>query len=476
MNWCVGVVWCPSIVISRTISGRAWGPSVLSISAARVVIFHPSRDVAAVEGFSGLIEGLARLGWPAVVVRDLQAAMELIRQSPVQAVLMDARTDPAAAAQAALALKAALAPRHLPIMGLGAAIQGVAVLDAFDLALGSDLHPAQAAMRLDSMARSAVAEEELALRSETFANRLHTPLRPAISMEPIQILTVGEPAPKFLALNHDLRELGAEVTGAFTAYTAFDYLHERAFDAVVLWSGDTHAEALSIAGGMRRNTRLFHIPTILSMRPGAEIQVAEAYHRGLSDVVNAHAPAQELASRVFAMARRYRHESSIRDALDLTRFGGLMESATGLFTRDLFASHLGRLEQAAQVRRRPLTLAVMRVADRPDVLRARAHGWLDRAIPQIGSMIGRLVRAEDTAARLASDVFALALPAATAAAGRVTAERIAAVIACTAFEADDDNAPFTVDFDIGVAQVEHGESAASALERAAMGALSRAVS
>lgn len=101
---------------------------------------------------------------------------------------------------------------------------------------------------------------------------------------------------------------------------------------------------------------------------------------------------------------------------------------------------------------------------------------MDRAVPQIGSMIGRLVRAEDTAARLASDVFALALPAATAAAGRITAERIAAVIACTAFEADEETPPFAVDFDIGVAQLEPGESAAHALERAAHGALSRAAS
>ena len=38
---------------------------------------------------------------------------------------------------------------------------------------------------------------------------------------------------------------------------------------------------------------------------------------------------------------------------------------------------------------------------KPEVTQARVGGWLDRAIPQIGSMIGRLVRVEDTAARLA---------------------------------------------------------------------------
>ncbi|MEI2559109.1 hypothetical protein, partial [Acinetobacter pittii] len=89
---------------------------------------------------------------------------------------------------------------------------------------------------------------------------------------PLKVLTVGEPAPKFLALAHALRDLGAEAIGAFTAYTAFDYLHDQEFDAVVLWAGETHAEALSIAGGMRRNTRLYHIPTVLYLREGAEVE------------------------------------------------------------------------------------------------------------------------------------------------------------------------------------------------------------
>ena len=119
------------------------------------------------------------------------------------------------------------------------------------------------------------------------------------------------------------------------------------------------------------------------------------------------------------------------------------------------------------IRNRPMSVCVLRVADRPEVHAARAGGWLDRAIPQIGSMIGRLVRAEDTAARLGPEVFALALPATPQGAGRAAAERIAAVIACTAFESGDGKTPFTVDFDIGVAQIEPGENAAVALERAA---------
>jgi two-component system cell cycle response regulator PopA len=140
---------------------------------------------------------------------------------------------------------------------------------------------------------------------------------------------------------------------------------------------------------------------------------------------------------------------------------------TGLFTRDLFAAHLGRLAKSAQARARPLSICVLRISDTAELARARAGGWIDRATPQIGSMIGRLVRTEDTAARLAPEVFALALPSTPAVSARASAERISAVIACTAFESGDGNPPFVVDFDIGVAQVEPGERPGRALERAA---------
>jgi two-component system cell cycle response regulator PopA len=64
-------------------------------------------------------------------------------------------------------------------------------------------------------------------------------------------------------------------------------------------------------------------------------------------------------------------------------------------------------------------------------------------------------------------VFALALPATGQAAARAAGERIAAVIGCTAFDAGEKRTPFVVEFDIGVAEVEMGENAARALERAA---------
>jgi two-component system cell cycle response regulator PopA len=81
-------------------------------------------------------------------------------------------------------------------------------------------------------------------------------------------------------------------------------------------------------------------------------------------------------------------------------------------------------------------------------------------------MVSRLIRTEDTAARLSPEVFALALPATRGPQGRIAADRIAAVISCTAFDAGADRSPFVVEFEVGTAEMQPDESPAEVLTRA----------
>jgi two-component system cell cycle response regulator PopA len=423
-----------------------------------------------------LADGLDRLGWRTITARGAYAAVACLADLQIEAAIVDlASGDAEEALGLAKRLKAACAPRRLPVVAIGQPDPSLAT-HGFDLTLAPPVHPAQAAMRLETLVRLAVAEEEFELRQETFADRGRSLELPEPDVTPYRVLAIGEPAPQFLALSNMLMENGADVVGAFTAYTAFDYLHERVFDAVVLWAGENPQEALSIAAGLRRNTRLYHTPALLYMQRESHLTMSEAYHRGVSDVASPETPEAETAKRVVELARSYRKGVAVRQSLEKARSSGLMDAATGLFTRDLFAAHLARLAQASRVRNRPLTVCMLKVADKPEVTEARAGGWLDRAIPQIGSMIGRLVRVEDTAARLAPEVFALALPATPLAAGKAAADRIAAVIGCTAFEAGDGKPPFVVEFDIGAAEVGSPETVGAALEEAALEAQGRKAS
>lgn len=428
--------------------------------SARVLIIARDDAVA-----GPLSEGLDRLGWRTVTARGPNAAAHALADLQIEAVIVDLASITDEPANLSKKLKQLVAPRQLPVVAVGE--PDASLKTAFDLILTAPLHPAQAVLRLESLVRMAVAEEEFELRAETFAERGRRLEAPASPGGPYRVLAIGEPAPQFLGLSNTLSQAGAEVVGAFTAYTAFDYLHERAFDAVVLWAAENQSEALAIAAGMRRNTRLYHIPTMLYLAEDSYVGVTEAFHRGVTDVASPQAPEAETAARVMELARAYRRQTVIRLALEKARSSGLMDVTTGLFTRDLFASHLARLAGAAKARNRPLSVCVLKINDTSEVARARAGGWLDRAAPQIGSMVGRLIRVEDTAARLGPEIFALALPATLPHAARSAAERIAAVIGCTAFDAGEGVQPFVVSFDIGISAVEAGENPALALERAA---------
>ena len=183
-----------------------------------------------------LAEGLDRLGWRTVTARTEAAACVALADLQIQAAIIDLSALDDKPEGMAERLRAACAPRCLPIMAMGApdpfhADRG------FDLTLAAPLHPAQAAMRLETLVRTAVAEEEFEVRVETFSERGHVLDAPVTDPTAYRVLMIGEPAPQFLALSNALTCNGAEVVGAFTAFTAFDYLHERPFDAVVLWAG-----------------------------------------------------------------------------------------------------------------------------------------------------------------------------------------------------------------------------------------------
>ena len=414
------------------------------------------------DSIGALCAGLDALGWRTLTARSHAAAAVAMSDFAFEAAIIDA-AHPDSAGLARDLRKAGGARRLAIVLINGGSDQEEA--DA-DLVMSGVPHPSQLALRVEQLVRAAIAEEEFELRRTTLAQHGAILNQEASDGSPLRILVAGGADPRFLALSNALTAAGAEVVAAPTPYTAFDYLHEAAFDGAVLWGAPDPAPALSIASGMRRNTRLYHIPLTLYLRDAGDLNLTELFNRGFADVAAPDTGEPETAARVISLARSHRRLISIRKALESARGSSLMDPSTGLFTRELFAAHLARLAEAARLRRRPLSVCVLRVSASTDLAHARVGGWLDRAMPQIGAMVSRLVRVEDTAGRLAPEVFALALPATSGGAARLTAERIGAVVACTAFDAGPDRSPFVVEFDIGAAEVGPGENPAGVLERA----------
>ncbi len=64
----------------------------------------------------------------------------------------------------------------------------------------------------------------------------------------------------------------------------------------------------------------------------------------------------------------------------------------------------------AKARAPPWPIGGGRTSRRASIQGPPRAAWLDRALPQIGAVVSRLVRTEDTAARLSAGVFGLACP------------------------------------------------------------------
>jgi two-component system cell cycle response regulator PopA len=415
-----------------------------------------------------LADDMDRLGLRTLCATDEDAACAALSDLPIEAVLVD---EASFACEGALAdrLRAGAVPRRIAVAMMRRDDRHLVPL-GWDMVFTRESHPQQILLSIEHLVRGCVCEEEYDTRCQTFAADMPDLEAQMASQQSLSLLSVGQPDPEFLAINHILKAEGVDVVAALSSYGAFDYLHDRNFDAVVLWGGEQPSEALAIASGMRRNTRLYHTPVLLRLNRLVEIDVGDAYLRGVNDIANPSASVTEIAHRLIRLARGYRRQTTIRKTLDSMRHRPEMDKATGLFGRDLFAGHLARLSQACRERQRTLSLCVLRIADTPEIARARLKGALDRAAPQIGSMIARLVRSEDSAGRLSNDVFAIALPATSLSQARNVGERISAVISCTAFDSGQGKPPFVVEFTIGAAELLPGEAAGAALMRASRAA------
>jgi len=437
---------------------RVQGPSVLTFPPRLLLL---SRDEAWAQA---LADELDRLGLRTIAAASSEAACAALGDLGIEAVLID-EVGCEVSLTLVERLRKAASTRHIAVVIMRS--DKAVVPEGWDMVFTRDAHPQQIVLSVEHLIRGCICEEEYVTRCATFAADLPDLDAQMVSQPPLGLLCVGQPDPEFLALNHALKGQSVDVVAALSSYGAFDYLHDRAFDAVLLWGGEHPSEALAIAGGMRRNTRLFHTPVLLRLNRLVEIDTGDAFLRGVNDIANPSAGVPEIAERLVRLAKSYRRQTTLRKTLDAMRHRPEMDPSTGLFGRDLFAAHLARLSQVSRERQRTLSLCVLKIADTPEIARARAQGALERAVPQIGSMISRLVRSEDTPGRLSNEVFAIALPATSLAQAGNVGERISAVISCTAFDSGHGKPPFVVDFTIGAAELRPGETAAAALTRAA---------
>jgi len=404
-------------------------------------------------------------GLPTILAETEETAIIAARDMNVDAILIDAvNKTPEQAIKLAKKLKTECKGRSVPII----AVSDILSQDKssqFASVLYPPVHPAQLAARVQSVLRQSLMEEEVNLRTNTLRELGLEPEFDTVSeldQMPVSILFTGGAAPQFIALKNALEQAGTEVTAALTSFTAFDYLHDKTFDVILLNVLAELEPSFTIASAMRRNTRLFHVPAVMLVNPNKFEAVDEAYARGASDLINPSNDTEVICQRIMNLAHDRRRREQVKKAFEAIRSPAVIDSESGLFTAQFFAKHLAKASERAKQVNRPLSLTVIRTAPPSGI----NESHVEAARRQFGGMLRHLVRAEDMAARIDPGVFAVLMPGASKQAAQLAAKRIEGVVDCTAFESGDAEKPFQLELEVEVLELQPRETPDHLFDRA----------
>lgn len=340
--------------------------------------------------------------------------------------------------------------------------QGLEFGGVYDSWIAFDAPPALLARQMQAVMRMGVAEEELRRRRAT-AGELNLAPHGAPRPRRLKALYIGAPSPFFLALERIFASHRGLVTAAFSSFSGFDHLHDEFFDAVVLNGAADPATAISLCAALRRNAGLNHLPTLVVTKADDTATATAAIDRGAAAVIAEDAPSEEGIAWLFDAIRRERRRRDAEEELRALR-DRMGDATTGLFTPAAFETHLKRLADDHHATGRRLSLVALRVLPAHGARTPSDAVWR-KGFREVATLASRLIRDTDCGAALGRDLIVAAMPTTPLKGAQRTAERISAVVECTAFAAGEGDAGPLV-FEQSTAELKPGESGRGLLARA----------
>ena len=309
--------------------------------------------------------------------------------------------------------------------------------EGFDSTLFAPMHASQIANRVNAMIRLGVMEGEIERRLETLSEDFgQTPEIGDFSPDrKFRVLFIGKASPSFMIIINALQDKGVDVIAAFTSFSAFDYLHGEPFDAVVMNALEQSEPAFSISEAMRRNSKLYHTPTLFLVDGTKFSEHAAAYDRGARDIIDMHAESEEISGRILELANYHRvHEQMKAD------FQGLALDIAGdetqlAYSKKFLNGHLPRILRDADKADHPVTLLALKLlaSSVDNVTPANIEGAYAQAI----ELLGNLIRMQDVLCRWERDVLVLAFYDTNAAEATTVLDRVRGLLDCNIHKSND---------------------------------------
>ncbi len=159
---------------------------------------------------------------------------------------------------------------------------------------------------------------------------------------------------------------------------------------------------------MRRNPKLFQVPTLMLVDKAEFREADAAYKAGVKDLIDASSEPEEISGRVLELANTCRLHARLKTAF--SHLGGefCSDPETGVFNPAFLTAHLKRVSRDCRLRNLPLTILTIKLV--PKVTSALKSGAVADALSQTIRNIADMVRMEDVVARMDKDTVIIAFP------------------------------------------------------------------
>ncbi len=375
------------------------------------------------------------------------------KQAP-DAIIIYMSGAPVKAQSVVTALQKRYVEKSIPMIGVCSRDLDMSNL-SFDSLLLEPVHPDQIAQRVAAMLRLSIMQTEIVLRQETLREdfEIDYHLDENVFADRLRVLFIGKASSQFMVMINALEEKNVEVVAAFTSFTAFDFLHESRFDAVVM-NALSHSEpALSITQTMRRNSALFHTPSIL-LAPSVFEDEEAAYGCGVSDIINSECTEQEIQDRILELARFHRLHRQIKLEFEKIGVGECMDES-GTYSTRFFSKHLNRLVETYSAQDLPVSILTIRASF--DGNYPETSDITNEVYNQLGRTVKNMVRVYDVTARLSENIFVIAFPGQPASSLAPVINRIEGITSVMHFGPETIKGPgIKLNLNIDAAELGHG--------------------
>lgn len=260
---------------------------------------------------------------------------------------------------------------------------------------------------------------------------------------PKKILVYSEPCPEALICNAILEALGITTISAPSSFLAFDYLHSTSFDAIIIIAKENEKSAFSFTNTLRKNSRLFHLPCLILTGPDYFIRPHDTKN-GATDIARYDRSQDFAIGRLLLAIDEKRRREALSLAFAAAKTPIAIDNTTGLYTQDFFKHHLLSVYNDAKAAdneliSKTISIGIIKVGFNNSSNQSLESIEIRKIRIQIGNMISRLVRAEDTACALSGFRYAVVFAYSDQRAAQIALERIIAVLASSAFDIDEKN-------------------------------------